>query len=118
PSPPSFGGRGGPRDDVDEVLQVAGGPALEGAVAIAFVGAHHGVAVVPVELRLGVQPEQPAGTLGDPGEYLGVRLAAVGAGVAEHDHGRPRVEVFGDLGQELEPDAAVVGVGGDVGDAA
>ena len=97
---------------------MSGRPALEGAVAVALVGGHHRVAVVPVELRLGVEPEQPAGALGDLGEDLGVRLAAVGAGVAEHDHGRARVEVVGDLGQELEPDAAVVGVAGDVGDAA
>src|SRR6202042_1044938 len=80
--------------------------------------AHHRVAVVPVELRLGVQPEEPAGPLGDPGEDLGVRLAAVGAGGPRNGQGRARVEVFGDLGQELEPDAAVVGVAGDVGDAA
>ena len=105
-------------DDVDEVLQVPGGPALEGAVAVALVGGHHRVAVVPVELRLGVEPEEAAGALGDLGEDLGVGLAAVGAGVAEHDHGRARVELVGDLGQELEPDAAVVGVAGDVGDAA
>src|ERR1041384_6817717 len=48
---------------VYEVLQVAGGPALEGAVAVALVGGHHRVAVVPVELRLGVEPEEAAGAL-------------------------------------------------------
>ena len=45
-------------DDVDEVLQVPGRPALEGAVAVALVGRHHRVAVVPVELRLGIEPEE------------------------------------------------------------
>ena len=105
-------------DDVDEVLQVPGRPALEGAVAVALVGGHHRVAVVPVELRLRVEPEQAPGPFGDLGEDLGVGLAAVGAGVAEDDHGRARVELVGDLAEELEPDPAVVGVAGDVGDAA
>src|ERR1700754_3239631 len=86
--PRSFGGGDAAGDDVDEVLQVAGRPALEGAVAVALVGGHHRVAVVPVELRLRVEPEEPAGALGDLGEDLGVRLAPVGARVAEHDHGR------------------------------
>ena len=85
---------------------------------MALVGGHHRVAVVPVEARLGVEPEGAPGALGDLGEDLGVRLAAVGAGVAEDDHRRARVEVLGDLLEELEPDAAVVGVAGDVGDAA
>ena len=67
------------------------------AVAVALVGGHHRVAVVPVQARLGVEPEGAPGALGDPGEDLGVRLAAVGARVAEHDHGRARVEVLGDL---------------------
>src|ERR1700751_4840642 len=48
-------------DHVDEVLQVPGPPALEGAVAVALVGGHNRVAVVPVEARLGVEPEEPAG---------------------------------------------------------
>jgi hypothetical protein len=68
------------------------GPALEDAVAVALVGGHHRVAVVPVEARLGVQPERAAGACSaDRGEDLGVRLAAVGARVAEHDHRRARV---------------------------
>src|SRR5687768_14291352 len=106
------------RDDVHELLQVLGGPALESRGAVLLVSGHDRVAVVPVELRLGVEPERPAGSVGDLGEDLGVRLAAVGARVAEHDHGRARVEVLGDLGIELAPDPAVVRVAGDVCDAA
>src|SRR5215210_4715576 len=64
-----FGG-GAAGDDVHELLQVLGRPAFEGAVAVALVGRHHRVTVVPVELRLGVEPEQPAGALGDAGEDL------------------------------------------------
>src|ERR1700759_76849 len=79
----SLGRRRRARDDVDEVLQVARRPALEGAVAIAFVGGHHRVAVVPVELRLRVQPEEAPGPLGDAGEDVGVWLAAVGARAAQ-----------------------------------
>src|SRR5680860_611854 len=94
-------------DHVDEVLQVAGGPALEGAVAVALVGGHHRVAVVPVEPRLGVEPEEAAGPLRHLGEDLGVRLAAVGAGVAEHDHGRAGVEFLTEISDELDPRSTV-----------
>src|SRR4051794_13712497 len=106
------------RDHVDEVFEMLGRPTLEHGGAVRLVRGHHRVAVVPVELRLGVEPEGAAGAVGDLGERRGVWLAAVGARVAEHDHRGARVEVLGDLGAELEPHAAVVGVTGYVGDAA
>ena len=105
------------RDRVHEHLELLGRPALEDAVAEGLVGGHDRVAVVPVEARLGVDPEGAAGALGHLRQHLGVRLAAVGAGVAEDDHRRARVEVVHDLVEELQPDAAVVGVAGHVGDA-
>src|SRR5690349_13308752 len=70
----SVGGRNAARDHVDEILEVPCGPALEGAVAVALVGGHHRVSVVPVEAGLGVEPEEATGALGDLGEDLGVRL--------------------------------------------
>ena len=54
---------------------------------------------------------------GDRGEHVVARRAAVRAGVAEHDHGRARVQLVLDQRQELGPHPAVVGVAGDVGDA-
>src|SRR6185503_13878312 len=110
--------RSGPGDDVDEVLEVLGRPAFERLGRVRLVGGHHRVAVVPVEARLRVQPEGPAGALGEAGEGGGVGVAPVRPRVAEDDHGRAGVEVGGDLLEELEPDPAVVGVAGDVGDAA
>src|SRR6478752_4614468 len=101
---------------LDEVLELPGRPALVG-VAVRLVGGDHGVAVIPVELRLRVQPERAAGLLGDVGEDVGARVAAVGAGVAEDDHGRARVQVVLDHLQELAPHAAVVGVAAHVGHA-
>src|SRR6476659_6717369 len=77
-------------DHVHEGLEMAGGPALEGGGAVALIGGHHRVAVVPVQARLRVEPEGPPGALADAGEDLGMRLAAVGASIAEHDHGRAR----------------------------
>src|SRR5262245_45388019 len=105
-------------DHVDEVLEVLRGPALEGPVAIGLVGRHHRVAVVPVELRLRIEPEGAAGVLGDPPEGGGVWLTTIGSRVAEHDDGRARSELIGDLLAELEPDPAVVRVAGDVSHAA
>src|SRR5680860_773263 len=101
--------------DVDEVLQVAGGPALEGAVAVALVGGHYRVAVVPVEPRLGVEPEEAAGPLRHLGEDLGVRLAAVGAGVADvsgyTDYGRVWLEFLTEISDELDPRSTVIVLG-------
>src|SRR5215208_2758317 len=85
---------------------------------MALVRRHHRVAVVPVELRLGVEPECATRALRDLLEDLGVRLAAVRARVAEHDHRGARAEVVDDLLQELEPHAPVIGIARDVGDAA
>src|SRR5690606_20320451 len=99
--------RDGLRQRLDELLELAGRPALE-RLAVLLVGGDHGVAVVPVQARLGVQPERAAGALGHRGEHLGARVAAVGAGVAEHDHGGARVQVVLDEHQELAPDAPVV----------
>ena len=48
---------------VHEALELLGGPALEDAVAVGLVGGHHRVAVVPVQARLGVDPERAAGAL-------------------------------------------------------
>ena len=45
-------------------------------------------------------------------------LAPIGARVAEHDHGGAWIEFVCDLAQKLEPDSTVVGIAGDVGDAA
>src|SRR5437016_14115001 len=106
------------RDHVHEALEVAGGPALERRGAVALVGGHHGVAVVPVQARLRIEPKSAPGALADAPEDLGVGLAAVGAGIAEHDPRRARAEVVDDLLEELEPHPSVVGVAGDVGDAA
>ena len=41
------------------------------------VGAHDGVAVVPVQLRLGVEPERAARPRGDGRERVGARIAAL-----------------------------------------
>src|SRR5436190_6050093 len=109
-------GRGDPaRDNGLDPLQVARGPALEGRRRVWLVRRHHRVAVVPVQARLGVEPEGSAGAIGDAAEGVGVGLAAVRSGVAEDDERRARVEVVADQLSELEPDAAVVGIAGDVG---
>ena len=73
--------------------------------------------VVPVQLRLGVEPVRAPGARGDLAEHLGRRLAAVGARIAEHDDRGPRVQVVLDQRAKLAPDAPVVGVAADVGDA-
>ena len=75
------------------------------------------VAVVPVQPRLGVEPERAPGLRGDLGEDVGARVAPVGARVTEHDDRRARVQVVLDQLAELGPDAPVVGVAADVGDA-
>src|SRR3954466_16175608 len=105
-----------PRQRLDEVLELAGRPALEG-LAPRLVGGDHRIAVVPVQPRLGVEPERPPGLLGDRGEDVGARGAPVRARVAEHDHGRARMKIVLDEPPELLPDAPVVGVPADVGDA-
>src|SRR5919204_5774190 len=64
---------------LDELLELARGPALECA-AVAFVRGDDGVAVVPVQVRLGVQPERAAGLLRHLREHVGAWVAAVGAG--------------------------------------
>src|SRR3954453_2791787 len=74
-----------------EVLELLGGPALE-RLAVLLVGADHGVAVVPVQARLGVEPEGAAGLRRDLPEDVGARVAAVGARVAEDDDRRAGVE--------------------------
>src|SRR3954451_23736563 len=104
------------RERLDEVLELLGRPALEG-LAVLLVGRDDRVAVVPVEPRLGVQPEGPSRALGDAREDVGARVAPVRARVAEHDDGRTRVQLVLDLLAELGPDPAVVRVAGDVGDA-
>src|SRR3954452_20142109 len=104
------------RQRLDEVLELLGRPALVG-LAVLLVGRDHRVAVVPIQPRLGVQPEGAARLGGDLGEDVGAWVAAVGAGVAEHDDRRTRVQVVLDLLAELAPDAAVVGVARDVGHA-
>src|SRR3954452_18732104 len=105
-----------PRQRLDELLELAGRPALEG-LAPRLVGGDHRVAVVPVQARLGVEPERAAGLLGDQSEQVRARVAAVGARVAEHDHGGTRVQVVLDELLELAPHAPVVGVARDVRDA-
>ena len=80
------------RQRLDEVLELLGGPALEG-LAVLLVGGDHRVAVVPVQPRLGVQPERAPGLGGDLGEDVGARVAAVRARVAEDDDRRARVQV-------------------------
>src|SRR3984957_2528835 len=106
-------GGDGARQGANEVLERRGRPALEGRAEL-LVGGYYRVAVVPVEPRLWVEPEGAPGARGDLGEDVGTRVAPVGARVAEHDHGRARVQVVLDLRQELRPNAAVVGVAGDV----
>src|SRR3954462_12206417 len=81
------------RQRVHEALELLRRPALEHAVAVGLVGADHAVAVVPVELRLGVHPEGAAGARADRPERALVGLAAVRAGVAEDDDRLARVEV-------------------------
>src|SRR4051794_7213896 len=66
------------RERLDEVLELLGRPALV-RLAVLFVRRDHRVAVVPVQARLGVQPERPAGLAGDVGEEVGAGVAAVGA---------------------------------------
>src|SRR5205085_12304910 len=73
------GGASAAGDHVHELLQVLGGPAFEGAVAVGLVCGHHRVAVVPVQARLGIEPEGPARALGDRAEGAGVGFATVGA---------------------------------------
>src|SRR5665648_359458 len=68
-----------------EILELGGGPALERGAPL-LIGGDHRVAVVPVETRLGVQPERAARSHRYLPEQVGARVAAVGAGVAEHDH--------------------------------
>src|SRR5947208_13387397 len=45
-----------PRQRLDELLELIRGPALEG-LAERLIGGDHRVAVVPVQPRLGIQPE-------------------------------------------------------------
>ena len=90
-------------------------PALE-CRAVLRVGGDHAVAVVPVQARLGVEPERAPGAAAIAAKSPRAG-PPVGAGVAEHDHGGARVQVVLDLGQELPPHAPVVGVAGDVGNA-
>src|SRR5436190_3176424 len=104
------------RQRLDELLELAGRPALEG-LAPGLVGGGHRVAVIPVQARLGVEPERPPRLLGDRGEDVGARVAPVGSRVAQHDDGRPGVQVVLDERPELAPHAPVVGVAGDVGHA-
>src|SRR6202035_5768102 len=104
------------REGLDEVLQLGGRPALKGG-AVLLVGGDHRVAVVPIQARLGVQPEGAPGPRGHLAEQVGARVAAVGARVAQDDHGGSRVHVVLDQLQELRPDASVVGVARDVGHA-
>src|SRR5919204_3624075 len=81
-----------PGQRLDELLELAGGPALERA-AIPLVRGDDRVAVVPVQSRLGVQPERAPRLLGHLREHVGARIAAVGARIAEHDDGGARVQV-------------------------
>src|ERR671916_285258 len=73
------------RERLDEVLQLARGPALE-RLAVVLVRRDDRVAVVPVQARLGVQPEGASGARGHLGEDVGARVAAVGARVTEDYH--------------------------------
>src|SRR5215217_7796588 len=70
----------GPRQRLDEVLELARGPALVG-LAVLLVGRDDGVAVVPVQPRLRVEPERAPGERDDRGEDVGARVAAVRARV-------------------------------------
>ena len=60
----ALGGDDGPRQRAHEVLELRGRPALERR-AVLLVGGDHRVAVVPVQARLGVQPERAPGARGD-----------------------------------------------------
>ncbi len=117
--PPRSGGRRhAAGDDVDEVLQVPGGPALEGAVAVALVGGHHRVAVVPVERGSGLsQKRRPArsATWAKTSAWGSRPLVRASPSTITVERGSRSSEISA---EELEPDAAVVGVAGDVGDAA
>src|SRR6185295_16463382 len=53
--PSALGRADRPCQRLDEVLELRGRPALE-RLAVALVGGDHGVAVVPVEPRLGIEP--------------------------------------------------------------
>src|SRR6185436_9562215 len=106
-----------PRDHVHELLELLRGPAFEHAVAVGLVGLHHRVAVVPVQTRLGIEPEGAPGAVRDVPENARMRLAAVRARVAQHDHGRAGVEVVPGALEELAPHAAVVRIARDVRDA-
>src|SRR4051794_29958019 len=105
-----------PSQRLDELLELRRRPALEG-LAVRLIGLDHGIAVVPVQPRLGVEPERATRLLGHRREDVGARVAAVGARVAEDDHGRPRMKIVLDELAELLPDPPVVGVAADVGDA-
>src|SRR3954447_23025569 len=59
-----------PRQRLDEVLELARRPALE-RLAVALVGGDDRVAVVPVQPRLGVEPERAPGAGRDAGEDVG-----------------------------------------------
>src|SRR3954464_14341852 len=76
--------RHGPGERLDEVLELAGGPALE-RLAVALVGGDDAVAVVPVQARLRVEPERAPGPRSHAGEDVRPRVAPVRARVAEHD---------------------------------
>src|SRR3954471_8414863 len=77
------------RQRLHECTEMVERPALV-RLAELLVGRDHRVAVVPVQPRLGVQPERAPRALGHTGEDVGPGVAAVGARVAEHDHRRPR----------------------------
>src|SRR5947209_2041320 len=81
-----------PGQDLDELLELIGPPALERG-AVTLVGGDHAVAVVPVEPGLGVQPERPPSLGSDGGEQVIARRAAVRACVAADDDGRARVQL-------------------------
>src|SRR5437763_795168 len=95
------------RERLDEPLKLVCAPALEGR-AMLLVAGDHGIAVVPVEARLRVQPEGATRQRSDGSEHVLTGRAPVGARVAEHDHGRAGVKLGFYQRQELTPDPAVI----------
>ena len=81
---PGLSRRDRPRERLDEVLELARRPALE-RLAVALVRGDDAVAVVPVQPRLGVEPERAPGARGDCREDVRPRVAPVRARVAEDD---------------------------------
>src|SRR2546425_13113910 len=96
-------------ESVDDLAELADGPALAHEVAGRRVERHHAVADAPAPLPLGIQPDDTLHALAHHPERPRLGIAVVVAGIAQDEDRRAAVQRIEVLAYELAESVSEVG---------